>query len=283
MNIGIFAKTFLQPSLEGVLDSVCEYGLNQIQFNMSCAGLSSLPDHIDPVIAQTIQHETHIRNIQIAAVSGTFNMIHPDVAERQLGLNRLRTLARACKDMGTSVITLCTGTRDPDNIWRKHPANSDSSAWKDLLETMEKAIGIAEDYSLTLAFEPEAANVIDTAEKGQKLLNEVRSDHLKVAMDAANLFQIHNVKRMKETMENAFHLLGSDIVIAHAKDIVIDIDDLEFKAAGKGLLDYDTYLTLLEAYNFRGPLILHGLEEQEVETSIHFLKQKLSLIKRETA
>lgn len=275
MNIGIFAKTFVRPSLEGVLEAVQQHGLTQVQFNMSCAGLSSLPDSIDPVIAQKIYHETQVRNIQIAAVSGTFNMIHPDVKERQSGLNRLRTLAAACTDMGTSVITLCTGTRNSNNMWLKHPGNADQSAWKDLLETMQSALQIAEEYKVTLAFEPEPANVVDSAEKGRKLLNEMKSANLKVVMDAANLFEINNVQQMQETMDKSFYLLGNDIVIAHAKDIKINNGDLEVVAAGDGILDYDAYLKLLHEYQFRGALILHGLDEQQVETSVHFIKQKL--------
>lgn len=275
MNIGIFAKTFVKPSLEAVLDAVDQHGLTQVQFNMSCAGLSFLPDFIDPVIAKKIYNETHARNIQIAAVSGTFNMIHPNMEERQLGLKRLHTLAAACKDIGTEVITLCTGTRDPDNMWRKHPGNADNSAWRDLLEIMEHALRIAERYQLILAFEPEPANVIDSAAKGRKLLDEMQSGHLKVVMDAANLFQINNIQQMRETMEEAFYLLGNDIIIAHAKDIRIINGDLEVVAAGEGILDYDTYLKLLHACTFEGALILHGLEEQQAEKSVHFLQQKL--------
>lgn len=283
MNIGIFAKTFMRPSLEAVLDSIYIHGLHQVQFNMSCAGLSSLPDFIDPLIAQKIHHETRIRNIQIAAVSGTFNMIHPDVAERQLGLNRLATLAAACKDIGTSVITLCTGTRDPNNMWQKHPGNSDSSAWKDLLETMEHAIRIAEDHQVIVAFEPEQANIIDTAEKGRQLLSEMKSGKLKVVMDASNLFELDNVLRMQETMEKAFYLLGDNIIIAHAKDFKISDEILEFVAAGEGMLDYDIYMKLLQDYGFKGALILHSLNEQQVKTSVEFLKEKQSHFNQETA
>ena len=278
MEIGIFAKTFVRPTLEGVLDSVCEHGLNCLQFNMSCAGLSSFPDVIDPVISQKIHQETSRRHMEITAVSGTFNMIHPNTEERRLGLERLNTLAAACKDMGTSVITLCTGTRDPNNMWKKHEGNADDAAWRDLLETMEGALRIAEEHQVTLAFEPEQANVIDDAEKGRKLLDEMKSIHLKVVMDAANLFQMNNVNRMHETMDKAFSLLGGDIVIAHAKDIKINKDELEFAAAGEGILDYDTYVRLLHDYRFNGTLVLHGLEEQQVETSINFLKQKIQVL-----
>lgn len=275
MHIGIFAKAFLQPSLEGVLNSVQAHGLTQVQFNMSCAGMPSMPEVIDTVMAQKIYHETHKRNIQMAAVSGTFNMIHPDRAERQAGINRLRMLAASCKDMGTAVITLCTGTRDRDNMWRKHPDNTGSAAWSDLLETMEHALRIAAEHNVILAFEPEPANVVDNAEKGRKLLDEMKSGNLKVVMDAANLFSKDNVKRMQETLDEAFDLLGDDIVIAHAKDFKTGEKELEFVAAGEGILDYPAYLKLLHGYGFTGALILHGLEEEQVAASVHFLQQKL--------
>ena len=275
MTIGIFAKTFVRSSLEVTLDAVNENHVSTIQFNMSCAGLSSMPDFIDPVIAEKIYHETHIRNIEIAAVSGTFNMIHPNLEERRLGIQRLEVLAAACKSMGTSVITLCTGTRDPDNMWQKHPDNDEASAWQDLLETMEQAIKIAEKHEVILAFEPEPANVVDNAEKGRKLLDEMKSANLKVVIDAANLFQMDNINQMQETLEKSFNLLGNEIVIAHAKDIKIVGKDLEVVAAGEGIVDYQLYLGLLHQYAFEGALILHGLEEQQVGKSIHFLNQKL--------
>jgi sugar phosphate isomerase/epimerase len=274
MDIGIFTKTFIQSSLQECLDAVLDHGLTKVQFNMSNAGIPSLPDFINPEIEEKIIHETRLRNIQIVAVSGTFNMIHPNVAERKLGLSRLRTLAASCKGIGTSVITLCTGTRHPTSMWKKHPQNSDQSAWDDLLETMEQAIRIAEDYQIILAFEPEMSNVIDNAKKGRILLDTMKSENLKVVMDPANLFEMETVNKMQETLDEAFHLLGDDIIISHAKDIIVN-GELEFVAAGEGILDYDAYLQLLRSTNFKGPLILHGLEVQQVDKSVHFLRKKL--------
>jgi sugar phosphate isomerase/epimerase len=89
--------------------------------------------------------------------------------------------------MGTSVITLCTGTRDPENMWRWHPENASSQAWSDLLSSMEAALRIA----------------------------------------------------------------------------------------GEGILDYDQYVRLLQAAGFDGPLILHGLTEDQVDAAIQFLRDKL--------
>jgi len=274
MKLGIFAKTFLRPSLEEVLDAVQGYGLTQIQFNMACAGLPSLPDSIDPGLAESIGYETQKRDIHIAAVSGTYNMIHPDIKERQTGLNRLRILAASCKKMDTTVITLCTGTRNTESMWRKHPGNNDPSAWRDLVDSMQSALTIAEEYGVTLAIEPEVSNVIDSAEKAKKLLNEIMSPNLKIIMDAANLFHAGEARKMQEVLDKAFYLLGGDIVIAHAKDLAND-GEPDFVAAGQGILDYDAYLKLLNSYQYNGALIIHGLAEHQVQKSVDFLKQKM--------
>ncbi|HEV3118072.1 MAG TPA: TIM barrel protein, partial [Gemmataceae bacterium] len=101
------------------------------------------------------------------------------------------------------------------------------------------------------------------------------SPRLKVVMDAANLFHAGDLHRMDVVLEDAFHLLGRDIVIAHAKDLNED-GQAGHLAAGQGSLDYYRYLTLLREFGFNGPLILHALEETQVDDSVAFLRRKLA-------
>jgi sugar phosphate isomerase/epimerase len=271
MRLGIFAKTFVRPSLEATLDAVKSHGLDCVQFNMACAGLPSLPDDISPALCEHIRQEMSARQIDMAAVSGTFNMIHPDVDKRRQGLRRLRVLAEACATLDTDTITLCTGTRDPENMWSAHPDNDTPEAWGDLEASMAEALEIAADADVVLALEPETANIIDTVTKAAELLRLMSSPRLKVVIDPANLFHRGEIFRMHDMLREAFEVLGADIVLAHAKDI-----DAHGKhvAAGKGLLDYDCYLEWLRKIAFGGPLIVHGLDEAEVGECLSFLRKK---------
>ena len=277
MRLGIFARTFSRPSLEGVLDAVAGHGLRETQFNMSVAGLSSMPEEIDPALADRVREAAAGRNVALAAVSGTFNMAPPNEGVRRDGLRRLEVIAGACRRLGTSTITLCTGTRDRENMWRRHPDNTTPEAWRDMLATMQNALEMAEERGVTLAFEPEINNVVDSAEKGRRLLDEMRSPRLKVVMDAANLFDADDPARplacSEEVLYEAFELLGGDVVIAHAKDVGASGG---FVPAGKGDLDYDLYLEHLLRAGFDGPLILHGLAEEEVEGCLSFLQSRLA-------
>ena len=283
MRLGIFARTFSRPSLEGVLDAVVGHGLHETQFNMSVAGLPSMPEKIDPALAERVREAAAERNVTVAAVSGTFNMAHPDDGVRRDGLRRLAAISASCDLLGTSTITLSTGTRDTENMWRRHPDNGTPEAWRDMLSSMRQALQTAEEHGVTLAFEPEINNVVDSARKGRRLLDAMRSPRLKVVMDAANLFDAgdpaRSLSRSEEILHEAFELLGDDIVLAHAKDVRVSG---EVVAAGKGDLDYDQYLERLVGSGYHGPLILHGLGEEEVEGSAAFLRAKLTRAGKES-
>lgn len=277
MRLGIFAKTFSRSSFEDVLDAVVGHGLCEAQLNMSVAGLPPMPDEIAPALADRVREAAAERDVSLVAVSGTFNMIHPDPEVRRDGLRRLDVLAGACERLGASTVTLCTGTRDPQDMWRGHPDNATPEAWRDLLAAMQEALETAERRGVTLAFEPEVNNVVDSAEKGRRLLDEMRSPRLKVIMDAANLFDAgdpaRRLSRSGKILNEAFDLLGGDIVLAHAKDVK---GSGEMVAAGKGDLDYALYLKHLVAAGYEGPLVMHGLAEDEVDGSLAFLRRKLA-------
>src|ERR1043166_1017027 len=276
MHLGIFTKIFVRPTLEGALDAVAAHGLRWMQFNFACAGLPNLPDEeIAPALLSNLRQQLDARGLSMAAVSGTFNMAHPDPQQRGEGLRRLPFLAAACRELEVPVITLCPGTRDPQDMWRHHPENSSPEAWRDLTETLSEALTVAAQFGVTLAFEPEVSNVVDSARQGRRLLDEMQSPHLKVVMDAANLFASGKLPRMREVLNEAFQLLGADIVLAHAKDLDRD-GEAGHQAAGTGLLDYDYYLRLLHQSGFRGALLLHSLAESQVDQSVRFVREKLA-------
>lgn len=276
MQLGIFAKTFARNTLEANLDAVRESGFACTQYNLVCAGLPTLPDTIAPELCQHIREAHSSRGLTMAAISGTFNIIHPDSESLEAHFQRLRTLALACQSLGTSVITLCTGTCDSENMWRCHPDNNSADAWNRMVSSMKRIVTIAEESGVTVGIEPEVNNVVDSPPKARRLLNELGSPHVKIVMDAANLFHAGQLGHMREVLDEAFDHLGKDIALAHAKDLSHD-GDAGNQPAGKGKLDYDYYLQLLRRNGFTGPLVTHGLNEADVPECVSFLQKKLNV------
>ncbi len=282
-QIGILlATTFTTGTLEARLDAARACGLACVQMSMACANLPEMPDQIPAELPGRIRREASSRGIAVASVTGTFNMTHPDVEHRRMGLRRLRVLAEACPQMGTSFVHICTGTRDPNSMWRPHPDNDSPEAWRDMAACVREATDIARQANVVLAFEPEMSNVVGSARKARRLLDEIGSPHLKVTMDPANLFHAGELPRMKEILDEAFALVGKDVVLAHAKDLDHD-GEAGHKAAGEGVLDYERYLRLLRKYHFQGPLLLHGLTPTQVPGCMAFVRAKMAASLRPTA
>lgn len=260
MQLGVFAKTFAGTDPATVLAAVREAGFSVAQYNMACSGLMPMPEEIEADDVSAIASAAERSGIGIAAVSGTFNMIHPDLDVRERGLRRLDVLAAAAHGMGTRLITVCTGTRDREDQWRAHGGNDTPHAWRDLTATMERALAIAEAHDIDLGIEPELANVVNSAEKARRLIDEMGSSRIKIVLDPANLFDIDPPQRRRDIVAEAVDLLADRIALGHAKD-----RDSEggFVTAGRGVLDYPHYFACLKRVGFDGAVVAHGLEAEE--------------------
>ena len=272
MRLGIFAKTFPGSDAQTVLSAARAAGYATVQFNMACLGLKSMPDAILPAEAESIVAASAATGVGIAAVSGTYNMIHPDRQVRDVGLARLEVLARSAHAMGTRLITLCTGSRAPDDQWRHHPDNATPQAWADLITEMTKAAAIAAAHDVDLGIEPELANVISSAPLARRLLDEIGSPRLKMVLDPANLFEIAPPAERQRLVEDAIGLLAPSIAMAHAKDRHADGS---FAAAGTGVIDFGHFIAALKAASVDAPLLTHGLEAHQAAAVARFLARVL--------
>jgi len=273
MRVGIFAKTFAGRDPLTVLQAARAAGYATVQYNFACSGLPSLPEFVSDEIAGAIRVASVEMDVTIAAVSATYNMIHPDPEVRRQGHIGLRAIASAAPGIGTRLLTLCTGTRDADDPWRKHPDNSTAGALDDLLESLKAALDVAEEYDLDLGIEPELANVIDSAMRARWLIDELQSPRLKIVIDPANLFEKEPRSKVRSIVSQACDLLADRIVMGHAKD---RYEDGRFATAGKGVMDYPHYLKCLRSIGFTGPLVAHGLSAAEAPQIARFLHSVVS-------
>jgi sugar phosphate isomerase/epimerase len=270
VQLGIFSKTFDGQDPATVLDAVRRAGFSAAQYNLACSGLPAMPEAIAPGVALAVAAAAQARGVAIAAVSGTYNMVHPDAAVRQAGHARLDVLASACAGLGTRLITLCTGTRDAQDQWREHPDNHTPEAWRDLLQSMETAIAIADRHDVLLGIEPELANVVNSARRARDLIDQLGSPRLRIVLDPANLFEVATPAEQRDTVSAAIDLLADRICMGHAKDRHADG---RFATAGQGVLDYPHYLATLKTVGFSGPLITHGLTAAEAPAVAVFLRR----------
>ena len=273
MRLGIFAKTFPGTDPATVLTAAKTAGYPCVQYNMACSGLPSMPDAVPDGTAGAIKDAAARTGIELTAISATCNMIHPDPAVRARGAAGIERIAAVARSVGAPLLTLCTGTRDPDDQWRHHRGNTSPDAWRDLVESMNVAVGIADRYGVDLGIEPELANVVDSAQKARALIEAIGSPRLKIVLDPANLFEVETAERQRSIVAHGIELLADRIAVAHAKDRNADGS---FATAGTGVLDYPFYLARLREVGFDGPLVTHGLSAGEAPGVSAFLAEQLA-------
>ena len=270
MQIGIFAKTFAAEGALAALEAARDAGYDVVQFNMALLGGPSMPDAITQAECEEIAAASRASGVAIAAVSGTYNMIHPDAAVRAEGFARLATLIRAAPLMGTRLVTLCTGTRHATDQWAHHPDNAGIEAWHELLVEMARAASLAEECDVDLGIEPELANVVSSAELARQLIDSLGSPRIKIVLDPANLFETASADEIRSIVAQAVDMLADRIVMAHAKDRRADGS---FAAAGSGVIDFCHFAQALHNAGFDGPLVTHGLSEAEAPVVAALLRR----------
>jgi sugar phosphate isomerase/epimerase len=274
MQLGIFAKTFAAQGAAPVLNAVRAAGYQTAQFNLACVDIPSMPDEISANVISEITIASRSADISIAAISGTYNMAHPDPVVRIEGLRRLGVIISNAKALGTNLVTLCTGTRSPDDQWQFHKDNSSQEAWRDMRTEMAQALHLAEAHGIDLGVEPELGNIVSSAASAKQLIDEMKSPRLKIVLDPANLFEIETKKACDQIIARAVELLASHIAMAHAKD---RNPRGEFVAAGTGVVNFPQFISCLKQTGFNGPLITHGLSQAEAPAVAKFLKNILEL------
>jgi sugar phosphate isomerase/epimerase len=278
MRLGVMTSVLPRPTIEAVAEAVSNAGLRAVQLNLDSAGLDALPAELERDTARRIGDAFRHQGVEVSALSGTFNALHPDREWRRECIQRAGLLAERCDLLGTRVITLCTGTRHPTNMWRHHPDNARPDAWAEMVETMRALARHGEATGVDLAFEPEVVNVVDSAEKAERLIEEVGSPRLRLVMDPANYFHPDMLPRMSEVLEAGFARVGRFITLAHAKDVRLPDpggEECIRPAAGTGVMDYALFMRLLRESGYDGGLIMHSLSEAELPASQRYVESYL--------
>jgi sugar phosphate isomerase/epimerase len=269
MRLGIFAKTFSGTEPAAVLTAVRQAGYETTQFNLACAGLPSMPDAVPDTAILDIRAAARSSGVSLAALSGTYNMAHPDKAVRDDGLRRLAVVVKTAAALGIPLVTLCTGSRNAADQWAYHPDNATPSAWSDMAAEMAKALALAEGAGVDLGIEPEQANIVTSATDATRLIADMGSRHLKIVLDPANLFEHATPDEARAIVADAIEEAAGNIAMAHAKD---RHGDGRFATAGQGIVDFPDFVARLKAVGFDRALVTHGLSADEARDVAAFLR-----------
>ena len=275
MPVGVFAKTFAGTDPHEVLSACRNAGFDYVQYNMACSGLAALPDSIPETSADQLTTAARATGIGIAALSATYNMTDPDPHRRRAGRTSFSTLADFAMAIGCPMLTVCSGSLDAEDKWRRHPQNDAPESWRDMCQEFERLCAIAEARNLLIGVEPEPANIVSSSARAADLLADFAGSPIRIILDPANLIESIPPDRHRPTIDEAFDRLGPMIALAHAKD---RFADGRVAPAGKGVVDWPHVLHRLAACGFDGPVIAHGMTADEAADVAVFLAAQLQQV-----
>lgn len=159
----------------------------------------------------------------------------------------------------------------PESAFAKDAPHSEE-AFRFFVEQLRPIVRRAEEEDVLFAIEPVYSHVISTPERAERLLDAIRSDHLKIILDAVNLLGPGNVNRREEVIREGMSRLGDRVALMHMKDYRLEADGrMPAVACGEGEMDYGGLMQFARARDLSMTLenTKPGNAEKARETLIH--------------
>lgn len=273
-NIGIRAHDIEDPSIENVVNIIANKGLSSVQLALgkSLKDINTELGSLSPGFAQTIRRVFDKQEIQITVLGCYFNMIHPDQTERRKGMERFKEHLRFARDFGCSIVGTETGNVQAEIVYTEE--NFLEQPFLEAVESVKELVEEAERFGVIVGIEGGINHPIHTPERMRRLLDLIPSNNLQVIYDPANFISIDNYHIQEAVIQAAFELFGDRMVIMHAKDYVIEDEQVKMVPIGQGLLNYDLLFHLLKKKKPFINILMESTQEPYIDGSLAFLIDK---------
>jgi sugar phosphate isomerase/epimerase len=201
-------------------------------------------------------------------------LIHPDEVQRREAVRTLQAALRVASWLGARGIDTGPGSMSPRGPWFPHPDNWAPWAREQLVKSLKECAPVAEECGVLLSLEGHQLVTLDTAETMRAVLDEVDSPRVKCDFDPVNWITLRTVFETGPAIAAMVATLGPQIVSAHAKDVAIEdrlVVHIDNIAAGTGILDYPTFLRLIEDLDPSYPVIVEAAAIEELPAVSAFL------------
>ncbi|SFJ50471.1 Sugar phosphate isomerase/epimerase [Halobacillus dabanensis] len=269
MSVGVLAHLFGKMSYKELAYKVGAKGFPHVQLALWKAFNDydfNKPGRLSPGLVEDIAEEFEKHGVSISVLACYLHFFHEDVELRRENIDRFKELIRYARLFGAPMVAAEVG-----KIQSKEQTGDE---WLIMKTALEELVEEAEKWGVYIGIEPANDHLIGTAQSLNWMLEEVPSSHIGVVLDPGNLVHETNFSNQDEVIKEAFDLLGPRIIAAHAKDRVIAEDGkIKTVVPGKGELNYELYLSLLEQYKPQMNIIMEAAKEHEMLEAKNFIEQ----------
>jgi L-ribulose-5-phosphate 3-epimerase len=273
-NIGIRAHDIEGHSIENVANEVANKGLTFVQLALkkSLKDINSDLGSLSPGFGHAMGSTFRKKDIQIAVLGCYINMIHPNQQIRRKELNRFKEHIRFARDFGCSIVGTETGNVYAEIKYTEE--NFTEQPFLEVVESVKELVAEAEKFGVIVGIEGGINHPIHTPQRMKRLLDLVPSNNLQVIYDPANFISLENYQNQEAVIQEAFELFGDRMVILHAKDFIIEDQQVKIVAVGQGMLNYDALFQYLKNKKPFITILLESTKEPYIDGSIAYLREK---------
>lgn len=258
MDIGIVTLTFPNDSNERAAQIIAESGFTHIQLffvqtDSKYWVYNSRADvsHIRSEESQRIIEPYRKNGLEATALAVYTNPIEPDDSIWEENLQYFYEMMRIASEMGIKVVITEGGHIRKDGKEDLGATMSEAS-WHRIIQFAERLTDKAEEYDVTVGFEPYFLTQLSSAKRTRDFIEAVGSERIGVQLDPANLLANNSLDEM-------FDQLAPYIVAVHAKDRKIGVH--RGVPAGHGDVDYARFVQLCKKHTPHLPIIIEYVNE----------------------
>ena len=205
------------------------------------------------------------------------NLIHPDSATRQKNLRYVAENIEAAERIGSPMVTMVTGSCDPDYYIAAHPDNWSDATWKLTLQSVRQLLDDTAGMKAALGIEAVVTTNIDSPAAHKRLMDDIGDPRCRVCLDPTNMLSLTTFYHTTELLNECFDLLGETILGCHGKDDIIERDRMLLHItevpAGQGTMDYETYLVRMSRLKWPRTLLIEHIGPEDYPAAKAFIEE----------
>jgi len=270
LKFGVRAHDFGRKSPAILAKEISDMGFEAAQLALSKAllGIDENTYIFENGLPEAVKSAFNDANVEISVLGCYINLVHPDEKIRDFVLTRFENHIKFASMCGAKMVGTETGSLNANFSF--NPENHSESAYLQTAKSVARLVECGERLNVNVGIEGVSSYTINTPKKLKRLIDDIKSDKLKIILDPVNLLTYNNYEKQEDIIKESVELFGDKIDVLHAKDFVASDDKLDLVTIGTGMLNYKLIFELLR--NKEYSILFEG-------ASIDTMKQSLSILK----
>ena len=274
MNIGIRLHDTRPGTLEERLAGAAAQGFSCVQLAMSKAvpgfGMADAPKLLTGDLAAEVKQQLEKAGMECAVLGCYLKLADRDEEKAA----RTREIYLAHLRFAAMTGARCVGTETPPAEGPEGTACRSEEHYRLFLDRAWPVVRAAEELGVTLAVEPVCSHIIHDASRAERMLEDLKSDRVRIILDAVNLVDSEHTGEAGSLIGNAVRRLGDRVCVLHMKDFIPQPDAPRPRPVpcGQGQMRYGTLLKLARERDL--PMTLENTTPENAEQTRIWLESQ---------